>query len=249
MASSTLYDHPNVYTEVFAPGGEEAAFFGSLLPAGPRPAWVLDVGAGSGELGRLLRGAAGAAILSLDLHPLLVRSAPRPALRGDLLHLPCRGGSIDRAFSRLFAYGYALGHQPGAAAAAAGELHRVLKPGGRIAIELPVAHAPKALQGLSESAGLAPGLHYRFDYNELTAPHPFGAVLQSRITVERSGSVYTEESPLLVFTPAGARAWLAGAGFTAVAFHAPYDLATRTDEPPPDCLRAVITAEKPGATS
>src|SRR5690606_4479483 len=116
--------------------------------------------------------------------------------------------------------------------------------GGIFALEIPLAHQPASLCGLQEEARIAADLQYRFRYLDILAKSPFGAVLDTRIEVEAEGEKFFIAAPLHVWTPAGAKEWIAAAGLELTAFYAPYDRATETTDPPSDCLRAVMKGRK-----
>ncbi len=238
MNGRALYVDPALYSRVFPPDAGEAAFFTALLKAVPPGAAVLDAGCGTASLAAMLP----LQVVGLDRCRELLRAAPAPVqtVEADLTALPFRKGTLGGAFSRLFGYGYALGEVPGWAAAIAEELGRVLRPGAPVALEVPLAHRPSRLQGIEERAVLPGGLAYRFRYLDVLEETAFGTVLATRIEVrDPAGEEWHLAAPLHVYTPEGARAWLAHAGITEVRFHAPYDLASGTAEPPEDCLRAV----------
>jgi len=103
---------------------------------------VLDVACGTGVVARRVAAAAGRTT-GLDSSPAMLQVAERldPGVRwltGDAASLPLPGGSVDVAFCQQ---GLQFTADPAAALA---ELHRVLRPGGRLAVALwcDIARAP-----------------------------------------------------------------------------------------------------------
>jgi SAM-dependent methyltransferase len=116
----------------------------ALLAAGPSPAGrrVLDVACGTGVVARLAAAAGGDAT-GIDVHPGMLDVArtlePRVTwLAGDAVALPLPDASFDLAYCQQ-----GLQFVPDLAAALR-ELHRVLVPGGRLAVALwcDVSRAP-----------------------------------------------------------------------------------------------------------
>ena len=127
---SSFYDAPAVQAAVYRPVHD--AVFDELWQA--RPEVVLDVGCGTGLLTTRLVGALGARLVTgCDLSLEMLRQASgrsRSArwVQGDAMHLPLRDGSVDAALSTESFHW--IPDQAGALA----DLHRVLRPGGRIVI-------------------------------------------------------------------------------------------------------------------
>ena len=100
------------------PGGEEhtrrMAELSGLAPGSV----ILDMGAGAGETVRLLT-ALGYAVRGIDLAP-----RGENVESGDMLHTPYKDGSFDGIISQCAFF------VSGDAAAALGEAHRLLRPGG-----------------------------------------------------------------------------------------------------------------------
>lgn len=124
-----------------------------LVTAGLTP--VLDVGCGEGELARHLPDGAW---VGLDSSRTLLGRAPEPNVVGDATALPFPASSFDSV-----ALLYVLYHLAEPARALA-EAHRVLRPGGLIAVAAPSRHdSPEFAHALPQTpltfdAELAPGL-------------------------------------------------------------------------------------------
>jgi SAM-dependent methyltransferase len=133
LARSVLREHAvaaDVHADVARRLSSEA-----LMP-------VLDVGCGDGEFARHLP--AGSWV-GLDSSPEMLSRAPQPSVRGDAIALPFADGSFGSV-----ALLYVLYHLPDPALALE-EAHRVLRPGGLVAVAAPSrSDAPELAHALPD---------------------------------------------------------------------------------------------------
>lgn len=238
---SQLYSNWIIYSRLFPVEDDSASFFAALLPP---DGCVLDAGCGSGELAERLRTAT-RDVVGLDL-AFPAASLARRAARGDLRALPFAADSFEAIVSRLFGLAYASGCDKASAEVIANEVGRVSTERAVMAIEVPLAWRPHRLQGLEEVAQIDAGAHYRFRYLDELFRSQFGSAIQTSIEFIAEGNEYRVDAPLMVFHPEGMQKWLSLAGFGEPNYFAPYDLETSSNQPPDDCLRAVVQAARLG---
>ncbi|ACL64047.1 Methyltransferase type 11 [Anaeromyxobacter dehalogenans 2CP-1] len=157
---------------------EDCRALGALVP-GPR---VLDLGIGPGTGAvEMARAAPGTRHVGLDRSATMLRRAARaaragavtlPLVRGDALRLPVRDGALDGATGHSVLY---LLPDP---AAALEELHRALRPGGRVAFLEPRRQGAPLAATLTGGPRFAAAmilwramsrLHRRYDEAELAS--------------------------------------------------------------------------------
>jgi len=182
-----------------------------LLAEGLTP--VLDVGCGEGELARHLPEGAWRGI---DSSEAMLARAPQPSELGDATALPFPAGSFGSV-----ALLYVLYHLADPAAALA-EAHRVLRPGGLVAVAAPSRNDAPELAAwlpsdpLTFDAELAPGLvGERFDHVEVkpwdapllrlpTSDAIRDFLIGKRVPPERAANAAQSIDPPLAVTKRGA---------------------------------------------
>lgn len=155
---------------------------------------------------------------------------------------PFADASADAFVAPLLGFAYVADER--AVDEALDAIARIVRPDGILALELPVAHRPERLQGVEEAATLANGVAYSFRYLDLECDCGDFAILHTAMGVARDVDVAERHAPLAVWRPRGIARRLRRAGWSNVRFLAPYDIATETDTPPPDSLRAIVVADR-----
>ncbi|MBX3728199.1 MAG: class I SAM-dependent methyltransferase [Candidatus Sumerlaeia bacterium] len=247
MESTSLYAHADLYDAVF--GRVEPAevdFLAGLLAGATHGGRrVLSLGCGTGRLEAALA-ARGVRWVGLDLSPAMLRVARRRdpaghAVAARMESMPFAGAEFAGALAGLLSFSYVVGGQ--ARRDTVRRLGDLLLPEAPVILEVPMAWRPRALQGVSERLEGAAGFEFR--YLDLASEDDAGAVLHTRLRVWSEGRTAERYAPLTVFTPGGIRELLTREGlFANVQFFAPWESASATDTPPPDCLRAVVVARR-----
>lgn len=101
----------------------------------PGNGWVLDIGGGSGIVGRLLAEKQNTKCVCIDISLPMLKHSTVPGVQSDALTLPFRDECFDLVVAAAFFH-----HLPGREEQLLGEIFRVLKRGGRL-----VAYDPSAL--------------------------------------------------------------------------------------------------------
>jgi len=226
---TSLYADADLYGRVFPLDAGDVDFYSELL--GPVEGPLVDLGGGAGELAAALSVRLSVPAVTVDLAPWIPRDGVL-SVRGDLRALPMRG-PVGGLVSRLFGVGYAM-------AQGSVSFAGLLAPGARAVLELPLAWEPRRLQGLEESAEIAPDLTYRFRYLDVLRDDALGAAVLDTLIEVGGREVH---APLWVPTPVALRAWVGAQGWRFVGVCAAGDAGSLCSEPPRDCLRAVVVAE------
>lgn len=180
---------------------------------GLRPgAEVLDLACGHGRIANRLA-ARGARVTGLDADPYFLevaRSAGSEAefVEGDMRRLPWQEPRFDGVALWFTAFGY---FDERTNAAVLGGIRRVLRDGGRLAIEL--NHLPRILATLQRQAWIRHDGDVALDAYEFLADR---SVMRTRRTYVRGGAVREIEYEVRMYMPAELRDLLLGAGFASV---------------------------------
>lgn len=249
---TALYGDAQAYRSIFADADttKEHAFYRTLTGGAAR---VLDLGCGPSALARNVATQFG---VGLDVEPALLRHAhdklQLPAVRADIAAthgLPFATGAFNAVISHLFGVAYAAGalwEPPDIdlrADAIFSEICRVLAPGGRIALDIPLAYQPAQFVGQCETMPLANDKLYAFHYLGVLRTTRNFTILDTMIRIEEADRIMHELSaPLAVFTPDGALRLCKQAGFTNATFFAMNDTNATTKTPPAHTRRAVLKA-------
>lgn len=236
----SLYERPDLYDSAFGDGDEEAAFFAAILGTARR---VVVGGCGTGRVSSALANR-GFDVVGFDLSLAMLRAARRhPAVAARFEAPPFAAGCADAFVAPLLGFAYVA--DVAGIDAALDAFARIVRDGGVLALELPVAHRPERLQGVEEAATLPDGVEYSFRYLDLEREDGDFAVLHTTMRVATDGEAAERSAPLAVWRPDGIRRRLENGGcWRNVRCFAPYDVDSATDIPPSDCLRAIVVAER-----
>jgi SAM-dependent methyltransferase len=245
----SLYDEgADLYDSLFGEvDEEEVAFFAGLLQRAPSQR-VLSLGCGTGRLEGALS-EQGFLITGVDVsEPMLARARQRD-VRGyyvaasmEALPPDLPGAPFGAVISSTLSFAYVT--ETVVARKVIEDCASRLVAGGVLALDLPISHEPKRLQGVVETMELA-GLHYRFMWYDVIAEDDVRAVLDTDIWISSDTRSATRRAPLAVYRPQGIRQLLgAGGRYTDILFYAPHDINTALATPPPDCRRAVVIGRR-----
>ena len=199
---------------------DAAAILGLLdLPRGAR---ILDAPCGHGRITRRLA-AAGMVMTGVDLSPAFITMAQdaqrdRPGRAtyqvGDLRQLPC-DGPFDAVVCWYTSFGYGDDDD---CRRTLSEFHRVLRPGGTVAIE--TMHHDGAVRHFTaapDAVVVTRGDDAMIDTSRF---HPLTGRMVTDRTVHRDGRVSRTSHFIRLPTPPEWVAWLTGAGFSNIRFSA-----------------------------
>jgi SAM-dependent methyltransferase len=187
-----------------------------LLDLAPGMA-VLDLACGHGALANALA-ARGCRVTGLDSSAVFLERARAAGtgveyVRGDMRRLPEWTGRFDRVVNWTTAFGY---FDDDTNRAVLGEIARVLRPGGRLAMDLD--NQVRFLAGYTPSR-----ITVRRDDGDMLVDHhhldPLTARFEVERTVIRDGRVRRLTFLKRLFAFPELRDWLTAAGFTGIAGH------------------------------
>lgn len=136
------------YDEIFEPQqAPKIRALAAALPA-PLPRPVVDLGAGTGLVGRLLADRLGSPPWAVDASRKMLEQAPGPRALGDLYRLPLRSACVGSAFCVTALLDFI---DP---APALSEMARILRPGGWLALSVLKIEPIAAVQTGLADAGL-----------------------------------------------------------------------------------------------
>lgn len=214
-------DYLHFYADILddARSDAETALIRRLLRIGPGDR-VLDVPCGHGRLANRLA-AAGAEVTGVDITPPFLELARDDAagrglsvtyLDGDVRDLPVLG-PFDAVVNWFTSFGY---HDDDTERAVLAGLRRVLRPGGRLGLEL--MNRDRVVRG--RVPGQPPPTFTVEVGDDLLVDEvdldPVGARAVTRRTMVRDGRVRRTTFDVRLFTEPELRSWLADAGFATV---------------------------------
>jgi SAM-dependent methyltransferase len=225
---------------------EEVAFFARLLANAPNKS-ILSLGCGTGRLEAALLGR-GFQATGVDASVAMLARALRRDPRGRYIaatmeampaNLP--GEPFGAVIAGTLSFAYLTSHET--AMRVLRDCAARMAAGAFIALDIPVDHEPRRLQGTSETIKAA-GLHYRFMWYDVIEEDSNRAVIDTDIWISSDSRAAARRAQLVAYRPQGIRRLLEENGFSDVQFHAPHDITTATTEPPLDCRRAVVVGRK-----
>jgi SAM-dependent methyltransferase len=224
MVPAELFDEDYLYFyETFlTPEGDDrdAALIAQLV--GPIDGLaVLDAPCGHGRMSRRLA-AAGARVTGIDRSEVFLEraradaSAERLAITyqpGDLRSLPVQDGCFDVALNWYTSFGY---FDDDGNARALGELHRALRPGGRLCLE--VMNPAAVIRSVSARSGTLPSVTWQGEDHMIdeTSIDLERGLAQTRHSITRHGRTRTLRYSLRFMFPTELRALLHQVGFGGV---------------------------------
>lgn len=170
---------------------------------------VLDVACGHGRIAHLLAGRA-ARVTGLDADPFFLAKAREASpdvdfVEGDMRSLPFADGSFDAVLLWFTALGY---FDDDGNRAVLSELRRVLRPGGRAAVE--VQNLPRILETFQRQSFVRRGADVMLDEHVFDEE---ARMFETTRTYVRGGDVREIDYRVRCFMPDELREWLLAAGF------------------------------------